>query len=267
MSKGKLMKAILVVVTFILSMNLASANAAPLSSPDQDAHATLMPFLDALAQPPSGAARAFQIHGRVEAVAGVSFDREQPQFELAVEAPGRMRLQFPLGNTLIVACRNQQRIWASPGAQIQALLAALPGPSKGVQLRPIQIPFTGKQLEIIPSLLQIQSKGDSPLDGTPCRVVDIRLLPQLALLLPPNLEGWALRMWISPQNRPARLGIQRPGGSAVIRVDGVHFAPALPPELWQAPADAVEIPAARLQALLDLLGQSWPKAAAGPRPN
>ena len=43
-------------------MNLASANAAPLSSPDQDAHATLMPFLDALAQPPSGAARAFHQH-------------------------------------------------------------------------------------------------------------------------------------------------------------------------------------------------------------
>lgn len=253
------MKAILVLVTSILLLNSTGANASPASSPEQDTQAALLPFLDALASPPSGTAHAFQIRGRVEAVAGISFPKEQPQFELAVEAPGRMRLQFPIGQTLVVACRNGQRLWASPGAQIQALLSALPASGKNVSLVPIQIPFSGKQLEILPALLQILPKGDSPLDGTPCRVVDIRILPQIAMLLPPDLDGWALRMWISQQNRPVRLGVQRPGGSAVIRVDDVQFAATLPAELWQAPDDAVEIPAAKLQALLNSFGQSPPK--------
>ena len=225
-----------------------------------------MPFLDALANPPSGPNRAFLIKGRVESISGFPLLGLMPPFELAVEPPNRLRIQFPLADTTVTACRNGQKIWAAPGSQIEAALSMLPqSPKPNAPNTPkldvlplLQIPFSGKQLELFPTLLQILPKGTAPFEGVSCNIVDVRLLPQLSQLLPANLDGWAMRMWISPQGKPVRLGIQRPGGSAVIRIDQIHFAPSLQPEIWTPSPSAIDIPLARLQALLNAFGKNLP---------
>jgi hypothetical protein len=230
------------------------------ASPEQEAEAAILPFLDVFASPPSGSAQAFLIKGRVESLGALSFGSNPPAFELAVEPPSRMRLQFPLGNTSFVACRNHQTLWAAPGSDLQPYLDALPLPAnpKAAQnqaLRDLRLPFSGRQLELFPALLQIVPKGTSTLETIPCEVVDVRILPQLAKLLPPEAEGWALRLWMSPQKRPVRLGLQHPLGSAVLRIDHVQFSTSLPAELWRPTPEAVAIPASRFQALLQNLGR------------
>ncbi|MEK0446977.1 MAG: hypothetical protein RLZZ399_2298 [Verrucomicrobiota bacterium] len=224
-------------------------------SPEQDAQSAILPFLDALASPPSGSARAFQITGRVEALAGHSFGTDFPPFDLSVEAPGRMRVQFPHGQNSVTACRNGQKLWASPAATVRELLARQPQGSQNLTLPPIQLPFSGTQLALFPALLQVDAKGEAPFGGVPCRVIDVRLLPQLARLLPSDLDGWAMRLWINPQNRPARVGIQRPGASAVLQIESIRFAANLPAETWQPPADAMEVPPSKLAFLFESLGQ------------
>ena len=248
------------------------------ASPEQEAEAAIFPFLDVFASPPSGTAHAFLIKGRVESIGALSFASAPPSFELAVEPPGRLRLQFPLGTTQIVACRDQQNLWASPATDLQPYLNALPPSSKSPKssqtsfpknsqpLNDLRLPFSGRQLELFPALLQIVPKGPASLENVPCEVVDVRLLPQLAKLLPPETEGWALRLWLSPQKRPVRLGLQHPYGSAVLRIDHVQFSTSLPPEIWKPTADAVGVPASRFQALIQNLSRpSDAKAPTSPR--
>jgi hypothetical protein len=253
------------------------------ASPEQEAESALLPFLDVFASPPAGSAHAFLLKGRVESIGSLSFASAPPAFELAVEPPGRLRLQFPLGGSSIIACRNQQQLWASPGQDVQPYLDALasttarpagpeassrsvsplPPSSPQKALPDLRLPFSGRQLEILPALLQIQPKGRSPLENVACDVVDIRLLPQLAKLLPSEVEGWALRLWLSPQKRPVRIGLQHPLGSAVLRIDHVQFSTSLPSELWQPGADAVSLPASRFEALLKNI--SRPSETKSPR--
>jgi hypothetical protein len=248
------------------------------ASPEQDAEAALMPFFDVLASPPAGKARAFRIQGRVESLGPISFAKSQgappdagsapdvvkslPAFEFALQAPDRLRLSVPVGDTTIVSCRNQQQIWAAPGAQVRPLLEALklagprPGPKERAVLQPMQIPFSGKHLAVLPILLEVQSRGQMPLDGESSRVLDIRIQPEIARMLPANVKAWAMRLWLNAQGRPARVGLQGPDGNAVVRVEHIEFAPQLSDSLWEPPADAVTLTPAEFEDITQNLSKA-----------
>jgi hypothetical protein len=248
------------------------------ASPEQDAEAALMPFFDVLASPPAGKARSFRIQGRVESLGPISFAKPQgaspdagsapdaakslPAFEFALQAPDRLRLSVPVGETTIVSCRNQQQIWAAPGAQVRPLLDALklagprPGPKERAVLQPMQIPFSGKHLAVLPILLEVQSRGQMPLDGENSRVLDIRIQPEIARMLPANVKAWAMRLWLNAQGRPARVGLQGPDGNAVVRVEHIEFAPQLPDHLWEPPADAVTLTPAEFEDITHNLSKA-----------
>gem|GEM_PF-2679604 len=206
---------------------------------EQQTEAALMPFLDVLSTQPAGTARAFRLQGRVESVGKKQFPADQmPAFDFAVQPPLRMRLSFPVGETQIIACRNAQHAWAAPESALRPLLEGLPsgGPRKVFQ--PIALPFTGKQLALLPVLLEVQDKGSSPLEGTPCRVMDVRMQPALDRLLPLDAQNWALRLWLSLTGTPVRAGMSTPMGSAVVRVDQVEFSAELPSSTWNTTEDA-----------------------------
>jgi hypothetical protein len=256
----------------------AECTTAIAASPEQDAEAALMPFFDVLASPPAGKARAFRIQGRVESLGPISFVKSQgaspdagsasgdakslPAFEFALQAPDRLRLSVPVGETTIVSCRNQQQIWAAPSAQVRPLLDALklagprPGPQERVVLQPMQIPFSGKHLAVLPILLEVQSRGQMPLDGENARVLDIRIQPEIARMLPTNVKAWAMRLWLNAQGRPARVGLQGPDGNAVVRVEHIEFAPQLSDSLWEPPADAVTLTPAEFEDITHTLSKA-----------
>jgi hypothetical protein len=237
-----------------------------------------MPFFDVLASPPAGKARAFRIQGRVESLGPISFVKSQgaspdagaapdvvkslPAFEFALQAPDRLRLSVPVGETTIVSCRNQQQIWAAPGAQVRPLLDALklagprPSPKERSVLQPMQIPFSGKHLAVLPILLEVQSRGQMPLDGGSSRVLDIRIQPEIARMLPANIKAWAMRLWLNAQGRPARVGLQGPDGNAVVRVEHIEFAPQLADSLWEPPADAVTLTPAEFEDITHSLSKA-----------
>ena len=206
---------------------------------EQQTEAALMPFLDVLSTQPAGTARAFRLQGRVESVGKKQFPADQmPAFDLAVQPPLRMRLSFPVGETQVTACRNAQHAWAAPASALQPLLDGLPsgGPRKVFQ--PIALPFTGKQLALLPVLLEVQDKGSSPLEGTPCRVMDVRMQPALDRMLPLDAQNWALRLWLNLTGTPVRAGMNTPMGSAVVRIDQLEFSAELPSSIWNTTNDA-----------------------------
>lgn len=258
------MKAFFRSISF-LSLHLLLSLSAPAAQPEQDAEACIMPFLDVLANPPSGGARAFQIRGRVESVAGIQFENELPPFELSLQAPNRLKLQFPLGKTEVVVCRNDQQVWVSPSVELGPLFEKLPPARKDLRLPPMQLPLSGQQILLLPALLQIVSKGESPFEGVNCRVVDIRITPQLARLISPDAEKTALRLWLSPQNKPVRLGIQSPGVSAVVRIDHLQFAANFPENLFAPNSAAMEVPVSRLQTMLETFGKDLSKLLPPPQ--
>ena len=262
----------------VLILALGLEPTAIAASPEQDAEAALMPFFDVLASPPAGKARAFRIQGRVESLGPISFVKSQgaspdagaapdvvkslPAFEFALQAPDRLRLSVPVGETTIVSCRNQQQIWAAPGAQVRPLLDALklagprPSPKERSVLQPMQIPFSGKHLAVLPILLEVQSRGQMPLDGGSSRVLDIRIQPEIARMLPANIKAWAMRLWLNAQGRPARVGLQGPDGNAVVRVEHIEFAPQLADSLWEPPADAVTLTPAEFEDITHSLSKA-----------
>lgn len=247
---------------------LGAPGAALAASPEQDAEAALMPFFDVLANPPAGKARAFRIRGRVESIGPISFvpggaDSSNlnanalqglPEFDFALQPPDRMRISAPLGELTVTGCRNQQKLWAAPGGQVQPLLEALkatPRPKKNERnvLQPIQIPFSGKHLAMLPILLEVQSRGQAALDQAPTRVLDVRVQPDVGRLLPQEIGTWALRLWLNGQGRPTRLGVQTPNGNAVIRIESIDFSPGFPEQLWTAPEGAVSLTPAEFEDL------------------
>jgi hypothetical protein len=221
-----------------------------------------MPFLDVLASPPAGDARAFRVKGRLESLNAQQVPNAQAQspatalpFDFALQPPGRMRLSFPASDTQITACRNGQRAWVAPESAVRSLLAQIPSAQKQkrMQFPPMELPFSGRQLALLPALLEVQDKGTSPLDGAPCRILDVRMQPEIGALMPAEAKGWALRLWVDASGQPARAGIQGPGASAVLRLDSVHFSPQLPASLWEAPPDAANLTPAEFDALIALL--------------
>ena len=206
---------------------------------EQQTQAVLMPLLDVLASPPAGSARAFRIRGRVESIGDIHFQAERlPVFDVAVQPPLKMRVSFPIGDTQLTACRNAQHAWVAPESALRPFLESLPPGGSGKIFQPLELPFSGKQLALLPVLLEIQDKGTSPLDGSSCRVVDVRIQAAVARLMPPEAQGWAARLWLNAAGTPVRAGVTMPAGTAVFRVDQMEFSAELPSALWTSTEDS-----------------------------
>jgi len=221
-----------------LAFGSHTATAAP---PEQQAEKALLPFLDLLASPPAGEARACRVLCRVESLGEVQFSPESsPTLEFAIQPPGRLLLKMQNGSTEFTACRDGQKAWVAPAALLENILRG-EAPSKDKEFSPLQLPLSGKQLSILPVLLEVQDKGSLPLDGTSCRVLDVRLRPEIGGLLPAEASQWSVRLWLDALGKPVRAGVRLPKTSLVFRVDKIDFSKDLPPALWSTPTDARKV--------------------------
>ncbi len=236
-----LSKTVLVSTLLFVGLMLPAASILHAAPVEQQAEAVLMPFLDLLASPPSREARACRLRCRVESMGDAKFAPENaPSFELSFQPPEKLLLKVRFGDSDYAACRIGQKAWVTPASAVNTLLGGQSS-SKNKEFPPMQIPLSGKQLGILPVLLEVQDKGTSPLEGTSCRVLDVRLRPEIGNLLPQEAGAWSVRMWLNPEGKPVRAGVRLPKNSMVLRIDHMEFSKDLPTTVWNQPEDAKSV--------------------------
>lgn len=221
----------------------------------------LMPFVNVFAKTTTNPNRAFAFTARLEQMTDVPPALLGSKAELAVQFPDKLRLHLPVLGEDVTICRNGQELWAYPGSKVEALLNAasaakkLPKPDKKFRLEPFELPIPEKQLALLPVLFQVKDIGSEPLDGEPCRVLDLFLMPELAKSL--KAQGWAARVWARNDAKPARLSVAKPGWGIVVRFEKVDFAPKLPDSTWEPTSeqagDVLKLDPIRYQQLLGAL--------------
>ena len=227
---------LLTLTTLSVLSTFAVTPSAIAATPDEQANAVLLPFLDLLTAPPAGDARACRMSFRVEALGETRFPEGQlPTLEFALQPPEKLLLKLNSQDTSFSACRDGQKAWVTPAA---ALPPDGSPSSPDKTFPPLQLPFSGKQLGILPVLLEVLDKGTAPLDTTACRVLDVRTRPEISRLLPPEVSNWSVRLWLNPEGKPLRAGVRLPKHSIVLRVDKLDFSKDLPASLWTQPPGA-----------------------------
>lgn len=242
-----------------LALLLAFACAAPAVEHRYDAFARcVLPFLNVLARERRTEAQAFALKVRIEQGTGIPPEFLNAPAEIALEVPDRLRLSGPVRGERLTLLRVGARLWAEPGATARALLDAatagrsLPPPEPGFALGDFKLPFPEKQLVFLATIFDVADLGAQQLDGVECRVLDVKLMPEIAA----ELDGppWIARLWIGPEHRLARLTLARKGWHLVLRFDEVQFARALPTATWQAADDAMELKAKDYSRFLRAIG-------------
>ena len=218
----------------------------------------LMPFANVFAKDAKSPNRALLLTARLERMTGLPPALVGTRAEIAVQYPDKLRLRAPVLGEELTICRRGQEVWVWPGAKAAALLEAagkLPKPDPQAQLAPFQLPIPEKQLALLAMLFQVKDVGAEALDGEPCRVLDLFLMPELAKSL--REKDWAARVWVRGDGRPARLSVARAGWQMAVRFERLEFSKTLPPETWQPTAeqagDVLRLDAARYGQLLEAL--------------
>lgn len=198
---------------------------------------TIMPFVSVFAKDRKSDARAFTMKVRIEQSSDLPAELNGAIAEIAVQMPDKLRLHGPLLGETFTLVREDERLWIYPGAKARALLDAavagreLPPAEKKFKLGEFELPIPEKQLVFLAALFTLKDLGSEPLDGVECRAMDVALMPELAKSL--KADGWAARLWIRPDYKPARLTLAKKGWHIVLRFDDVQFAKALPQETWE----------------------------------
>lgn len=218
----------------------------------------LLPFLNVFVKTTGNPNRAFQLTARLEQLTDVPAELVGRKAELAMQYPDKMRLHVPVLGEDVTICRRGEELWAYPGSKIETLMTVaaaakkLPKLDKKFRLEPFALPVPEKQLVFLPALLQIREIGSEPLDGEPCRVLDLFLMPELAKSM--KAKDWAARVWVRGNATPARLSVANKSWNLVVRFERVEFAPSLPESTWEPTseqaADVLKLDPARYQQLL-----------------
>lgn len=196
----------------------------------------LTPFLTLFAED-ANEGRAMSMAVRIEQMTDLPAALVGAKAEISVEAPDKLRLHGPvLGETLTLV-RNGDKIWVHPGAKAKALLDAanagkqLPPAEKKYKLGDFTLPIPAKEMNLLPILFTVKDAGSEALDGEPCRVLDLALMPELARS--GALAGLTGRVWARANSTPARFTVARSDWNIVLRFDRVDFSAKLPASTWE----------------------------------
>lgn len=207
---------------------------------------TITPFLGIFAKDRKSDQRALSLKLRVEQSSDLPAELNGATAQIAIEMPDKLRLHGPLLGETFTLVREDEKIWIYPGAKARALLDAavagkeLPPAEKKFKLGEFKLPIPEKQLIFLAALFTIKDLGSEMLDDVECRVLDVALMPELAESL--KASGWAGRLWITPDHKPARLTLAKKGWHIVLRFADVQFASELPEATWQpSTAEAADV--------------------------
>ncbi len=236
-SKAKLVKtsfSLLAVIIVMLSSALRAAE-----NPYDTFGKVLMPLVSVLAEKGSTPNRAALLNIELEEAADAPKELKDARVEISFQAPNKLKIQGPILGEQLTICRRGQELWVTPGAKAEALINAasadkkLPPPNPDFELAPFKLPIPAKQLVFLPALFKVQAAGEEAVGNQTCRVLDVRLMPELERSLTGE-KGWSARIWVNPENKPVRLQVRKDEKSiATVRFTKVEFLPSLPKETWK----------------------------------
>ncbi len=242
-----------VFATFVFSTPLARA----LENPYDVLGKTLAPFVNLVAKNSHDPNRALSMQLRVIEATKLSPALVGTSASVDLEYPDKLRLRAPLLGEAVTIGREGQNLWAMPGAKIEALIAQadLPEPPKKYRLTDWALPIPEQQLVFLPVLFHVEDAGEQMIGGENCRVLDVRLMPELAHAL--KAEAWSARLWVRADYKPAKLDLTQPHWHGVFAFEKVLFAPTLPPETWLPPAGENDVMKLRPQVFKQLLDSAF----------
>jgi hypothetical protein len=245
----------------ILGMIVTCPRPAPAQGNPYDVFAkVLMPFVNVLAKNSRDPNKAFIATLELEDAKGLEPETRGARLEIAFQAPNKLKLRGPVMGEIVTVCRKGQRLWASPGPKLAALLDAagsrrkLPAADPKFELAPFSLPFPEKQLVFMPALFRVQAGGQEEIAGEVCQVIDVQLMPELERSLK-GAKGWSARVWARPDGKLAQIKASGPEISVTVRVLQLQFAPSLAKDTWSpSPGEEVlEIAPSRYDQLVRAL--------------
>jgi hypothetical protein len=208
---------------------------------------------------PSGPNKAARAEFTLEALTGAPSKVLGKSIRLAIQTPDRLSISGEIFNEEITLCRDQQRVWAAPGRSFRALLLSfgpLPRPEPEFAMGKFGIPLPPAQITLLPALFIVQERAGEEVDGVPCRTLALKLMPEISRNL--KIENWSAEMWITPDLKPARLRLARPGWEIVLGIREVQYLPGIPSSEWKPPAGETDVfyfNADRLSQFMQLIEQ------------
>lgn len=208
----------------------------------------LMPFVGVLAEKSRTPDQAVLLHLELEETTDAPKELQGARVEISFQAPNKLKIQGPVLGEELTLCRRGQELWVTPGAKAEALINAasaekkLPPPNPDFKLAPFRLPIPAKQLVFLPALFKVQAAGEETVGDQVCRVLDVRLMPELERSLTGE-QGWSARLWVNPENKPVRLQVRQGAKfSVTVRFSKVEFLPSLPKTTWKpAPEQADDV--------------------------
>jgi hypothetical protein len=200
---------------------------------------------------------AVQAEFALEAFTGAPREVLGSRIDFAMQPPDRLRISGAIFDEAITLCRDRQRVWAAPGRKFQRLLShfePLPKPEPGFTMGRFQLPLPPEQIALLPALFVVREKASEDVDGVPCRVLDLKLIPEISKNL--RIDSWSAQLWITPDLKPARLRLARPGWEIVIGIRDVRYLPGIPDPQWRPPVDETDVfffNAGRLSQLMQVI--------------
>jgi hypothetical protein len=218
----------------------------------------ILPILKTFA--PENPQHALRLEGSLVNMTNQPAQLQNAAVSLAVQAPDKLLLRVTVNGQSYTLARAGQQLWAAPGAQIQALIDAipkLPKPDPDFTLPPLGLPFPAKELVLLPILFQVADAGNVGAAGQTFRVLDVSLMPELAKSL--KVQEWSARLWLRADDSIAQLKVSRPGWLITIALAQLQLAENFPEATWQLTpgqaSDVLKMDPVQFKQLLDAAGR------------
>lgn len=192
-----------------------------------------------------GAGQTIVAHIKVVKADGLPKQAAGATADIAFQAPDRLRVNGEAAGFNVVAARDGQVLWVhEPKFKFAVLGKAGIAPFKAepdkldhTVLPPIKLPISRMQLAMMSLMLDVQSAGEDTINGTPCDVLKIGLLPQATELL--GVSSGEAELWLRKTDRlPLRVTyVDAPRADVRIDIDDPKLIDAWGADQWKLHAD------------------------------
>jgi len=212
------MKTILLTAWLGVALWLPGGAAAQSETPTNNPVPWLMGALDRVVStvaPGTNAPATFTATLKITRAGGLPKELADREFELAFQAPDRLRLSAVWEHQELVLGRDRQQVWVYEPSKKFALLGTPDtAPFAGLRLdhpepamNPIQLPFDRDQLALAPFLLDVKALPDEVVAGAGCHVIKVKVKPEIAPSI--KMKLGTLQLWVRTNDSlPLRLAYQ-----------------------------------------------------------
>jgi hypothetical protein len=164
---------------------------------------------------------------------------EGATLKAAIEFPDKVKLEAPVMGRMVTVCRDGDKVWATPGKEIDFLVSRFRvAPKTNLRLdTPIFLPFSPKQAIFLPTLFAVRRADVAEVDelnGELCRVITAGLMPELARAT--DAVDFEASVWVAPGYLPRRVEVVRRDFSVTVDIKDLRYSPSLPAGTWEPPS-------------------------------